>query len=122
MDFAPAISKSVDRLRTQMQPPLLFTRQLTERGKTRIVGPQREQEKRRDARAKQQGRTSVPHLEVGASAACLAVAALLALSACASLKVKLGTRVNLEKTPLASMKASLHKVRESRRDRKCRWW
>ncbi len=65
------------------------------------------EDKRQHPRNKQQSRTSVPRLARGVSAACFTIAALLALSACASLKVKLGTRVKLDKLPLASMKASL---------------
>jgi hypothetical protein len=40
---------------------------------------------------------------------CLAMASLLALSGCTAVKVKLGMRVYLEKTPLTSMQASLPK-------------
>jgi len=42
-------------------------------------------------------------------AVCLGLAALLALSGCASVKVKLGMRVYLAKTPIASIEASLPK-------------
>src|ERR1700675_2860682 len=41
-------------------------------------------------------------------AACLAAACLLALSGCTAVKVKLGMRINLEKTPVTSMQASLY--------------
>ncbi len=41
--------------------------------------------------------------------ACLAVASLLALSGCTPLKVRLGMKVYLDKTPIASMQASLPK-------------
>ncbi len=42
-------------------------------------------------------------------AACLALASLVALSGCTSLKVKLGMKVYLDKIPLTSMEASLPK-------------
>jgi hypothetical protein len=42
-------------------------------------------------------------------AACLAAACLLALSGCTAVKVELGMRINLEKTPVTSMQASLYK-------------
>jgi hypothetical protein len=107
VDFFAGDFRSKDRLRPQMQPPLLFTRQLTEREKPRIGGHEVSEDKKRDPRAKQQRRTCAPRLAGGALAACLAVAALLVLSACASVKVKLGMRVYLDKIPLASIKASL---------------
>src|SRR5271169_4250560 len=42
-------------------------------------------------------------------AACLAAASLLALSGCTAIKVKLGMRVYLDKTPVSAMQASLYK-------------
>src|ERR1700676_379570 len=42
-------------------------------------------------------------------AVCLAVASLLPFSGCTALKVKLGMRVYLAKTPVSSMQASLPK-------------
>ena len=50
-----------------------------------------------------------PGLRKSTWTACLAVASLLALSGCASLQVRLGWKVYLEKTPLTSMSASLPK-------------
>ncbi|MBZ5528654.1 MAG: hypothetical protein LAN71_12215 [Acidobacteriia bacterium] len=43
------------------------------------------------------------------TAACLAVASLVALGGCTSMKVKLGMRVQLDKIPVASLHASLSK-------------
>lgn len=49
----------------------------------------------------------IPHLMSRSGAACLAVPSLLALSGCTPLKVKLGVKVYLDKTPIASIRASL---------------
>jgi hypothetical protein len=49
----------------------------------------------------------ISHLMSASWTACLAVACLLALSACTAVKVKLGMRIYLEKVPVASMRASL---------------
>lgn len=54
-------------------------------------------------------RICIPHLTNTSWALCLAVASLLAMSGCAAMKVKLGMRVYLDKTPIASMQASLPK-------------
>lgn len=58
-------------------------------------------------------RTSAPvrtHRPIATgSFACFAFASLLTLSACSSLKVGLGMRVDLTKVPVASMEASLPK-------------
>jgi hypothetical protein len=50
-----------------------------------------------------------PRLMSTSSAVCLAVASLLALSGCTAVKVKLGMRIYLAKTSVASMQASLPK-------------
>ena len=50
-----------------------------------------------------------PHLLRARWAACFVVACLLALTGCASVKVKLRMRVYLAKTPIASIEASLPK-------------
>jgi hypothetical protein len=50
-----------------------------------------------------------PHLMSSIGAAWLAVASLLALGGCAPLKVKLGWKVDLDKTPISSIQASLPK-------------
>jgi len=54
-------------------------------------------------------RFSVSRSSSTCCAAFLAIAALLTLSACAAVKVKLGMRVYLAKTPVTSMQASLPK-------------
>jgi hypothetical protein len=51
----------------------------------------------------------IPRLTGASSAVCLAVASVLALSGCTAVKVKLGMRIYLAKTSLASMQASLPK-------------
>ncbi|HXQ26341.1 MAG TPA: hypothetical protein VN822_08055 [Candidatus Acidoferrales bacterium] len=58
-------------------------------------------------RSRVAAKISIPHLLDTVWAAGLAAVAVLALSACSSMKVGLGMRVNLAKTPIASMKASL---------------
>jgi hypothetical protein len=50
-----------------------------------------------------------PRLMSSSWAVCLTVASLLALNGCASLQVRLGWKVYLDKTPLSSIKASLPK-------------
>jgi hypothetical protein len=50
-----------------------------------------------------------PHLIRTASEVCLSVVCLFALAGCTAVKVKLGMRVYLAKTPVASMTASLPK-------------
>jgi hypothetical protein len=52
---------------------------------------------------------SIPNLIGRNSAACLALASLLTLSGCTAIKVKMGMRVYLDKTLVASMQASLPK-------------
>jgi hypothetical protein len=52
-------------------------------------------------------KTHTAHLTSTSWAACLSVASLLALNGCTPLKVKLGMKVYLDKTPIASIKASL---------------
>ena len=54
-------------------------------------------------------RVYIPRLTGASSAVCLAVASVLALSGCTAVKVKLGMRIYLAKTSLASMQASLPK-------------
>jgi hypothetical protein len=57
---------------------------------------------------KQQDLIHIPHLMMSTRwVACLAMASLLALSGCTAMKVKLGMRVYLAKTPVSSMQASL---------------
>ncbi len=51
----------------------------------------------------------VPHLTSTNWVACLAVASLLALSGCTSMKVKMGWKIYLAQTPIASIQASLPK-------------
>lgn len=53
--------------------------------------------------------TCNPNLTVRSCAVCLCVASLLALSGCTAVKVKLGLRIYLDQTPVASMQASLPK-------------
>jgi hypothetical protein len=50
-------------------------------------------------------------------AACRVAGALLALTSCTAVKVKLGMRVYLANTPVSSMQASLPMVRPSPRER-----
>jgi hypothetical protein len=52
---------------------------------------------------------TIPHLKSPSGAASLALVSVLALNGCASLQVRLGWKVYLDKTPLASIKASLPK-------------
>jgi hypothetical protein len=52
---------------------------------------------------------SIEHLTSGKWLSCLAAASLLALSGCASVQVRLGMKVYLNKIPVASIKASLPK-------------
>jgi hypothetical protein len=54
-------------------------------------------------------RISFRHLTSGKWLSCLAAASLLALSGCASVQVRLGMKVYLNKIPVASIKASLPK-------------
>ena len=51
----------------------------------------------------------IPHLMSTTLAAFLGMASLLALGGCTSVKVKLGMKVYLAKTPIASIQASLPK-------------
>ncbi|HZR59084.1 MAG TPA: hypothetical protein VFA74_19610 [Terriglobales bacterium] len=46
---------------------------------------------------------------------------LLALSGCTSMKVRMGWKVYLEKTPIASIKVSLPKGPGIGREKSCRW-
>ena len=54
-------------------------------------------------------RIYMAHLMTTAWAACLAVASMLALSGCTPVKAKLGWKVYLDQTPIASIQASLPK-------------
>jgi hypothetical protein len=55
----------------------------------------------------------IPHLMNMNWAACLGVASLLALSGCTPVKVRLGMKVYLDKTPIASIAARLPKGKGS---------
>ncbi len=50
-----------------------------------------------------------PHLTSTSWVSCLAAASVLALSGCASMQVRLGWKVHLDKTPITSIRASLPK-------------
>jgi len=54
-------------------------------------------------------KVSIPHLIGARWALCVVAAFILAMSGCTSAKVKLGWKVYLEKTPIASIQASLPK-------------
>jgi len=61
----------------------------------------------RDLRMTRLAKNYFLHWKRARWAVCLAVASLFAVSGCASLKVKMGMRVYLDKTPVSSLQASL---------------
>jgi hypothetical protein len=62
---------------------------------------------REPSREKPAAGACMPRLRATSLLACMAVASLLTQSGCSSIKVGLGMRVNLDKTPVASIQANL---------------
>jgi hypothetical protein len=63
-----------------------------------------------------------PHLTSGRWTACLGMAFVLALAGCTPIKVKLGMKVYLAKTPSPPLRSACLKARGSLRERSPRWW
>ena len=67
-------------------------------------------------------KSHIRHLISTGGWACTGLIFLLALSGCTAVKVKMGWKVYLAKTPITSIQASLPKGPGMRQERSLRWW